>query len=85
MFFASMAGTPSRARSDVNNNNKIFRIVLKDTPAGSSFEDKVYKVRNGPQTAKHTVEQRPPGQDRLSACTNDQRRDKFSRQGSLER
>lgn len=44
VFFASMAGTPSRARSDVNNNNKIFRIVLKDTPAGSSFADKVYGV-----------------------------------------
>lgn len=43
IFFASNAGG-ALGQSDLHRNNKIHRIVLKDTPAGSTYEEKVAVV-----------------------------------------
>lgn len=44
VFFASMGGQPHRSRSDLNTNNKIFRICLKDLKPGTPREQGVTEV-----------------------------------------
>ena len=46
VFFVSRCGGVKTGPGEIQPNNHIYRVVLKDTPANSSFEDKVTKVKN---------------------------------------